>query len=244
MNGAVCAYVVFVLRHKRVTCEERCARSNRGAFAEVCCPSGVCRGSCTFPILPRIAGGETCGDVGLYHCMLGWFVLCSMLNLCALIALLRTRAARYGWQSANFWISLTAILGPWVFSRVDGVSAPIVVMGLVLASTRRSGFRPTLRSDMDQGLAGRCGSHFGGVEQSVGPNYRRWRRRICSHCPWRRGGWWNSQPAWIHPGPKGTGECSSEHHSLRPVCGRQFSTLERIFTQTLPSLRWKSKDPR
>lgn len=126
-------------------------------------------------LLPRIAGGETYGDVGLYrewafqglnegmwqgvnvawvypigamfpmvaaaafgheHYMLGWFLLCSMLNLGALIALLRTRAARYGWQSAYLWISLTAILGPLVFSRVDGISAPIVVMGLVLASTR------------------------------------------------------------------------------------------------------------
>lgn len=126
-------------------------------------------------LLPRIAGGETYGDVSLYrewafqglnegvwqgvnvawvypmgamlpmvaaaafgheHYMLGWFLLCTMLNLGALVALLWTRAARYGWQSAYLWIALTAILGPLVFSRVDGISAPIVVMGLVLASTR------------------------------------------------------------------------------------------------------------
>lgn len=126
-------------------------------------------------LIPRIAGGETYGDVSLYrewaflgliegrwqgvdvawvypiaamfpivaaaafgheHYMLGWFLLCTILNLGALLALLTNRAARCGWQSAYLWIVLTAILGPLVFSRVDGISAPIVVMGLVLASSR------------------------------------------------------------------------------------------------------------
>lgn len=126
-------------------------------------------------LVPRIASGDTYGDVSLYRewafqglthgiwqgvdvawvypiaamlpmvaaaafgyhlYMLGWFLLCTLLNFGALLALLEGRSARYGWQAAYLWILLTAILGPLVFSRVDGISAPIVVMGLVLTATR------------------------------------------------------------------------------------------------------------
>jgi hypothetical protein len=131
-------------------------------------------------LIPRIAGGETYGDVSLYrqwafqglsqgnwqgvdvawvypivalvpmvaaaafgysHYMLGWFLICVVLNFFALVALLRSKATLWGWQSAYLWIVLTAILGPLVFSRVDGISAPIVVVGLVIASSR-----PTIAS--------------------------------------------------------------------------------------------------
>lgn len=125
-------------------------------------------------LIPRIAKGDTYGDVSLYRewafqginegiwqgidvpwvypvgallpmvmaaafghklYMLGWFALCTVLNLIALLMLLTGRT-KFGWQSAYLWISLTAILGPLVFSRVDGISAPIVVAGLVLVTTR------------------------------------------------------------------------------------------------------------
>lgn len=126
-------------------------------------------------LIPRIAGGETYGDVSLYRewayrgldegiwqgidvawvypiaamfpmvgaaalgpeqYMLGWFLLCSVLNFAAVLALMNSRAAPFGWQSAYLWVLLTAILGPLVFSRVDGISAPLVVVGLTLARSR------------------------------------------------------------------------------------------------------------
>ena len=123
-------------------------------------------------LTPRIAAGETYGDVSLYRdwaflglnegtwqgvdvpwvypiaamfpmlaagvfgpeqYMLGWFLLCTVLNLGAVASLLTHPAVKFGWQAAYLWIILTAVLGPLSFSRVDGVSAPIVVVGLVLA---------------------------------------------------------------------------------------------------------------
>lgn len=126
-------------------------------------------------LIPRIAGGETYGDVGLYRewayqgldegtwqgvdvawvypiaamfpmvgaavfgynqYMLGWFLLCTVLNFIAVLVLLNNRAAPFGWQAAYLWITLTAVLGPLVFSRVEGISAPIVVVGLTVATTR------------------------------------------------------------------------------------------------------------
>ncbi|MDF2048350.1 glycosyltransferase 87 family protein [Arthrobacter sp. Cr_A7] len=68
--------------------------------------------------------------------MLGWFVLCAILNFCAVTVLLRSRTLRFGWQAAYLFILLILILGPLVFSRIDGISAPFVVMGLVVAATR------------------------------------------------------------------------------------------------------------
>lgn len=125
-------------------------------------------------LTPRIAAGETYGDVSLYRdwaflglnegtwqgvdvpwvypiaamfpmlaatvfgpgqYMLGWFLLCTVLNLGAVAALLTHPAVKFGWQAAYLWIALTAVLGPLSFSRVDGISAPIVVVGLVLAAS-------------------------------------------------------------------------------------------------------------
>lgn len=65
--------------------------------------------------------------------MLAWFLLCCVLNLAAVLSLLYFRAARYGWQSAYLWMGLTLALGPLAFSRVDGITAPLVVVGLLLA---------------------------------------------------------------------------------------------------------------
>ncbi|MDQ0662469.1 hypothetical protein QFZ35_000967 [Arthrobacter ulcerisalmonis] len=73
---------------------------------------------------------------GSHLYMLGWFLLCAVLNLGALLALKNSRTLRFGWQAAYAWVLLIAILGPLVFSRVDGISAPIVVIGLVLAAGR------------------------------------------------------------------------------------------------------------
>ncbi|MBT2515329.1 glycosyltransferase 87 family protein [Arthrobacter sp. ISL-30] len=66
--------------------------------------------------------------------MLAWFLLCTLLNLGAVLTFLYSRQARYGWQAAYLWIGLTAILGPVAFSRVDGITGPLVVVGLLLAA--------------------------------------------------------------------------------------------------------------
>ncbi|WP_051477061.1 glycosyltransferase 87 family protein [Arthrobacter sp. Br18] len=79
-------------------------------------------------VLPALAGPESY--------MLVWFLLCTVLNFCAVWALVRIPAARYGWQAAVLWMVLTAVLGPLAFSRVDGITGPLVVIGLLFAGTR------------------------------------------------------------------------------------------------------------
>lgn len=83
-------------------------------------------------MLPMLAAGI----FGYNSYMFGWFLLCTLLNALALLMLKGSRRLRYGWQAAYLWVLLIAILGPLVFSRVDGISAPLVVVGLVLASER------------------------------------------------------------------------------------------------------------
>ncbi|TQJ38821.1 uncharacterized protein DUF2029 [Arthrobacter sp. SLBN-112] len=83
-------------------------------------------------MLPMLAAGL----LGQKLYMLGWFLLCTVLNLLALFVLKRSRSLPFGWQAAYLWVLLIGILGPLVFSRVDGVSAPLVVIGLVFAAER------------------------------------------------------------------------------------------------------------
>jgi len=89
-----------------------------------------------FPMLAAAVFGP-----GQY--MLGWFLLCTVLNLGAVLALLTHPGLRFGWQAAYLWLLLTAILGPLSFSRVDGLSGPIVVAGLVLSASH-----PTVASGL------------------------------------------------------------------------------------------------
>ncbi|MBG6224375.1 hypothetical protein IWX63_000934 [Arthrobacter sp. CAN_A2] len=81
-------------------------------------------------MLPMIVAGL----MGQQPYMLVWFLLCLVLNLTAVLALLNSRATRHGWQAAYLWMVLTAVLGPVAFSRVDGVTGPLVVVGLVFAA--------------------------------------------------------------------------------------------------------------
>ncbi|WP_043441618.1 glycosyltransferase 87 family protein [Arthrobacter sp. L77] len=81
-------------------------------------------------MLPMIVAGL----LGQELYLLGWFLLCLVLNLTAVLALLNSGATRYGWQAAYLWTLLTAILGPVAFARVDGVTGPLVVVGLICAA--------------------------------------------------------------------------------------------------------------
>lgn len=81
-------------------------------------------------MIPMVAGAVFGHD----FYMLGWFLMSTVINLAAVLVLLKGRAVRYGWQAAYLWILLLTILGSLAFSRVDGISAPIVVVGLVLAA--------------------------------------------------------------------------------------------------------------
>lgn len=83
-------------------------------------------------LLPMLAAGV----FGHHLYMLGWFLLSTVLNLAALLILKGSPKLRWGWQAAYLWIALIAILGPLVFSRIDGITAPIVVAGLVFAAQR------------------------------------------------------------------------------------------------------------
>lgn len=81
-------------------------------------------------MLPMIVAGL----FGRPAYLLAWFLLCVVLDLAAVLALLNSSAVRYGWQAACLWLSFTAILAPVAFSRVDGITGPLVVVGLVVAA--------------------------------------------------------------------------------------------------------------
>ena len=74
--------------------------------------------------------------LGAQPYMLAWFLLCTVLNLGAVLALLGSRQANYGWQAAYLWIALTTALGPVAFSRIDGITGPLVVVALLIVAAR------------------------------------------------------------------------------------------------------------
>lgn len=64
-----------------------------------------------------------------------WFLLFAALNAAG-VAVLSRRAGAHGTAAAYWWLAVTALLGPVAVGRVDGLTAPLVIMGLLFLATR------------------------------------------------------------------------------------------------------------
>lgn len=64
-----------------------------------------------------------------------WFLMFTALNACA-VAVLARRAGEQGIVAAYWWLAATALLGPVAVGRVDGLTAPLVITGLLFLATR------------------------------------------------------------------------------------------------------------
>jgi hypothetical protein len=72
---------------------------------------------------------------GPYLYQLAWFVLFAGLNALGTAALIR-RGAPASYTSAYWWLAATALLGPVAVGRIDGLTAPLVITGLLLVAAR------------------------------------------------------------------------------------------------------------
>lgn len=73
--------------------------------------------------------------LGGFLYQLGWFLLFTVLNFLGIWFLTRTKSAQ-GYYAAYWWMAGTAILGPVAVGRIDGMTAPMVIIGLLLLTAR------------------------------------------------------------------------------------------------------------
>lgn len=72
---------------------------------------------------------------GPYLYQLAWFVLFAGLNALGTAALLR-RGTPSSFTAAYWWLTATALLGPVAVGRIDGLTAPLVITGLLVVAAR------------------------------------------------------------------------------------------------------------
>ena len=66
---------------------------------------------------------------------LAWFLIFTALNAAAVAVLIKPGTpSRYA--AAYWWLAITALLGPVAVGRVDGLTAPLVIIGLLLLAAR------------------------------------------------------------------------------------------------------------
>ncbi|MHA7263578.1 hypothetical protein ACX80W_10295 [Arthrobacter sp. TMN-37] len=66
---------------------------------------------------------------------LAWFGIFTALNAAGTAALVR-RAAPHGLRAAYWWLAATALLGPVAVGRLDGLTAPMVIVGTLFLAAR------------------------------------------------------------------------------------------------------------
>ena len=64
-----------------------------------------------------------------------WFLIFTGLNAAALAVLTRERTRQH-YIAAYWWMGITALLGPVAVGRIDGLTVPLVIMGLLWLATR------------------------------------------------------------------------------------------------------------
>lgn len=64
-----------------------------------------------------------------------WFLIFAGLNAAAL-AVLTGKRTRQRYAAAYWWMGITALLGPVAVGRVDGLTVPLVIMGMLLLAKR------------------------------------------------------------------------------------------------------------
>lgn len=72
---------------------------------------------------------------GPYLYQLTWFLLFAGLNAVGTSALLR-RGTPSAYTAAYWWLTATALLGPVAVGRIDGLTAPLVILGLLIVAAR------------------------------------------------------------------------------------------------------------
>jgi len=76
---------------------------------------------------------DTAGPL-LYQLL--WFVMTAMLNALAIGILTDWGRNRAGYKAAWFWLAFSLVISPVGLLRLEGLSAPLVIMGLVLLARR------------------------------------------------------------------------------------------------------------
>jgi hypothetical protein len=76
--------------------------------------------------------------LGSHLYMLTWFLLFAGLNAVGVRALLRygPASSESSCTAAYWWLTATALLGPVAVGRIDGLTAPLVILGLLIVGAR------------------------------------------------------------------------------------------------------------
>lgn len=70
----------------------------------------------------------------LYH--FTWWLMFTALNAAAVLVLTRKGKRTQGYPAAYWWLAATSMLGPVAVGRIDGLTGPMVIAGLVLMTAR------------------------------------------------------------------------------------------------------------
>jgi hypothetical protein len=73
--------------------------------------------------------------LGSWLYQLTWFCMFAALNAAGVAALIR-RGAPHGYRAAYWWLAATALLGPVAVGRLDGLTAPLAIVGILLLAAR------------------------------------------------------------------------------------------------------------
>ncbi|MEX5297194.1 glycosyltransferase 87 family protein [Kocuria sp. CPCC 205292] len=88
-----------------------------------------------YPVLAQIPI-HLAGIAGHGPYLLVWTLIITVLNALGLVCLTRGRRGEQGIAPAWWWLFFTVFLGYLSFARVEGIAAPIVLVGLLYASER------------------------------------------------------------------------------------------------------------
>lgn len=74
--------------------------------------------------------------LGPYLYQLSWFLLLTVINAAAVAALTGRGRRTAGYPGAYWWLGATALLGPVALGRIDGLTAPMVMVALIILARR------------------------------------------------------------------------------------------------------------
>jgi hypothetical protein len=76
------------------------------------------------------------GVFGVKGFFAAWLALTLLLNLVAVLVLVRSSASSFGLRAAWFWLAVLFILSPVSLLRLEGITAPLAIIGLALLIKR------------------------------------------------------------------------------------------------------------
>ena len=114
-----------------------------------------------YPIgaLPLILAPLAAGEQGY---LVGWLVLVLLFDAAAFAAMIRRRTRRRV-AAAWWWIGFLILLGPIAMGRIDSITVPLAIVGVLFVVARPpGGGDPAGRRHLDQGVAGGSAGRVGG----------------------------------------------------------------------------------